>query len=119
MGRIINVTSSSIKQPLANLALSNALRAGTTGYAKTLSSEVAAHGVTVNNVGPGYTATQRLKQLFDNNDARQALIHTIPAKRFGKPEEVAAAVVFLASEQAAYSTGQTIIVDGSVVGATY
>jgi len=118
-GRIVNVTGFSIKQPLANLALSNALRAGTTGFAKTLSSEVAAHGITVNNVAPGYTATQRLEQLFDTDDARQSLIDTIPAKRFGKPEEVASVATFLTSQQAAYITGQTIVADGGLVGATY
>ncbi|MEO1350027.1 MAG: SDR family oxidoreductase [Cyanobacteria bacterium J06635_15] len=118
-GRIINITSFSIKQPLANLALSNALRAATTGFAKTLSSEVAADGVTVNNVAPGYTATQRLENLFANEAERNALMDQIPAKRFATPEEVAAAAVFLASVQAQYITGQTIVVDGGVVGATF
>lgn len=118
-GRIIGVTSLSVKQPIANLALSNAFRAGVTGFAKTLSSEVAAHGVTVNNVGPGYTATERLEELFADEAARQDLLGRIPARRFAAPEEIAAAAVFLASEQAAYLTGQTLIVDGGMVGATY
>ena len=117
-GRIINITSVSIKQPVPNLTLSNAFRAAVTGFAKTLSSEVAASGVTINNVGPGYTATERIQDLFDE-DAAQDFIKTIPAGRFGEPEEIAAAAVFLASQQAAYITGQTIIVDGGVVGATY
>lgn len=118
-GHIINVTSFTIKQPLAKLALSNALRAAVTGFAKTLSSEVAADGVTVNNVAPGYTATQRLENLFTDEAARKALIDQIPAKRFAQPEEVAAAAVFLASAQAQYITGQTLVVDGGVVGATF
>lgn len=118
-GRIVNITSLSIKQPVANLVLSNAFRAAVTGFAKTLSTEVAAHGITVNNVGPGYTATQRLEDLFKDETARENLIQSIPVKRFATPEEVAAAAVFLTSEQAAYITGQTLIVDGGVVGATY
>lgn len=117
-GRIINITSVSIKEPVPNLTLSNAFRAAVTGYAKTLSNEVAADGVTVNNVGPGYTATERIQDLFDE-EAAQNFMQTIPAGRFGQPEEIAAAAVFLASQQAAYITGQTLIVDGGVVGATY
>lgn len=115
-GRIINITSLSVRQPVQNLALSNALRAAVTGFAKTLASEVAAQGITVNNVAPGYTATERLNELFKDAAAKQALVETIPAKRLGTPEEIAAAVVFLASQQAAYLTGQTILVDGGVVG---
>lgn len=118
-GRIINITSLSVKQPVPNLMLSNAFRAAVTGFAKTLSSEVAAQGITVNNVAPGYTATERLKELHKNDAERDALIAKIPAKRFATPEEVAAAAVFLASEQAAYITGQTLLVDGGVVGSLF
>ena len=118
-GRIVNITSLSIKQPVANLTLSNAFRAAVTGFAKTLSTEIAASGITVNNVGPGYTATERLEELFEDDAAKERLIKTIPAQRFATPEEVAAAAVFLASQQAAYITGQTLVVDGGVVGATY
>ena len=118
-GRIVAVTSVSIKQPVANLALSNAFRAGVTGFLKTLSSEVAADGVTVNAVGPGYTATERLEELFTDPSARERLMATIPARRFATPAEVAAAALFLSSQQAAYITGQTLIVDGGAVGATY
>ena len=115
-GRIINITSVSVKQPVANLALSNAFRAGVTGFAKTLSTEVADQGITVNNVGPGYTDTQRLNALFADEEAKQDFAAaTIPAKRLATPEEVAAPVIFLASEQAAYVTGQTISVDGGFV----
>lgn len=118
-GRIVGVTSLSVKQPIANLTLSNAFRAAVTAFAKTLSQEVAAEGVTVNNVAPGYTATLRLAELFGDEAARERLLKAIPARRFGTPEEIAAAVVFLASEQAAYLTGQTLVVDGGAVGATY
>lgn len=118
-GRIINITSVSIKQPVANLTLSNAFRAAVTGFAKTLSTEVAEYGITVNNVAPGYTATQRLEELLSNETEKNAVINRIPAKRFAIPEEVADAAVFLASEKAAYITGQTIVVDGGVVSATY
>jgi len=118
-GRIINVTSLSIKQPVANLTLSNAFRAAVTGFAKTLSTELAASSITVNNVGPGYTATERLQELFHDEAAKERLIQAIPAKRFATPEEVASAAIYLASQQAAYITGQTLIVDGGVIGATY
>ena len=118
-GRIVNITSLSVKQPVANLTLSNAFRAAVTGFAKTLSAELAASGITVNNVGPGYTATERLEELFKDESDKERLVATIPAKRFATPDEVAAAAVFLASQQAAYITGQTLIVDGGVVGATY
>lgn len=113
-GRIVNVTSLSVREPILQLTLSNAFRAGVTGFAKTLATEVAAEGITVNGVGPGYTATERLEELFDDDAARDALIEAIPAKRFGTPEEVAAVAVFLCSEGAAYVTGQTIFPDGGV-----
>lgn len=118
-GRIINITSVSIKQPVANLTLSNAFRAAVTGFAKTLSTEIAADNVTVNNVAPGYTATQRLTDLFDSEADLKALSDSVPAKRFAAPEEIAAAAVFLASQQAGYITGQTLVVDGGLVEATY
>lgn len=118
-GRIINITSLSVKQPIARLTLSNALRAAVTGFAKTLSDEVAAQGITVNNVAPGYTATERLEELFDEEGARADLLARIPARRFATPEEIAAAAAFLASEAAAYITGQTLLVDGGAVGAPF
>jgi 3-oxoacyl-[acyl-carrier protein] reductase len=118
-GRIINVTSLSVKQPIANLPLSNAFRAAVTGFAKTLSKEVATEGITVNNVAPGYTDTERLNELFSSEEAKQAFAQTIPAKRLGQVDEIAAAVTFLASQQAAYITGQTILVDGGFVGSLF
>jgi 3-oxoacyl-[acyl-carrier protein] reductase len=115
-GRIVNVTSLSVREPVLELTLSNAFRSGVTAFARTLANEVASDGVTVNNVAPGYTATARLESLFSDDYARARLLATIPAKRFATPDEVAAAAVFLCSEQAAYVTGQTILVDGGVVG---
>jgi 3-oxoacyl-[acyl-carrier protein] reductase len=111
-GRIVNITSLSVKQPVPNLVLSNAFRAAVTGFAKTLATEVAADGVTVNNVGPGYTATDRLEELFVDEAAKRRLVESIPARRLGTPEEVASLVVYLASRQAAYLTGQTLVPDG-------
>jgi len=111
-GRIVNITSLSVKEPIPTLTLSNTFRAAVTGFAKTLATEVAAEGVTVNNVAPGYTATERLGELFEDEAARARLEASIPTKRFATPEEVAATVTFLASAQAAYITGQTVVVDG-------
>jgi 3-oxoacyl-[acyl-carrier protein] reductase len=118
-GRIVNVTSLSVKQPIADLTLSNALRAAVTAFARTLANEVAGEGVTVNSIAPGYTATERLEELFSDDYARARLLASIPAKRFATPQEIAAAAVFLCSQQAAYVTGQTIVVDGGMVAATY
>lgn len=117
-GRIINITSLSVREPVPTLTLSNAFRAAVTGYAKTLAGEVAGDGVTVNNVAPGYTATARTAELF-GSDARQQLEADIPTGRFATPEEVAAAAVFLASQGAAYITGQTLLVDGGLTKGVY
>lgn len=115
-GRIINITSISVKQPINNLPLSNSFRSAVTGFSKTLSKEVAAQGVTVNNVAPGYTDTERLNELFDTEEAKHTFAQGIPAKRLAHVDEIAAAVTFLASQQAAYITGQTIVVDGGFIG---
>lgn len=114
-GRIINITSLTVREPLLQLTLSNAFRSAVTGFAKTLALEVAADGITVNNVAPGYTATERLEQLFADASAREQLLERIPMRRFGSPEEVAAVAVFLASQQAGYLTGQTITPEGGAV----
>ena len=118
-GRIVNVTSLSVKQPIQELTLSNALRSAVTAFARTLANEVADQGVTVNNVAPGYTATERLEHLFADDYARARLMSSIPVKRFAEPAEIAAAVVYLCSQQAAYVTGQTLVVDGGMVASTY
>lgn len=123
-GRIITVASSGIVAPIPNLALSNALRSALLGWSKTLASEVAADGVTVNMVLPGRIATSRVEALDKANAARtgksmeeveKAALATIPAGRYGEPDEFAAAAVFLASRQAAYITGTTIRVDGGAL----
>ena len=120
-GRILNVTSIAVKQPVDGLMLSNSLRAAVTGFARTLANEVASYGVTVNNMLPGYTRTDRLEQLnaataaSEGITAEQASRRTeaqIPMRRLGEPREFAALAAFLASEQAAYITGQSIAVDG-------
>lgn len=120
-GRIINVTSISVKQPVAGLILSNSLRAGVTGFAKTIANEAGPFGVTVNNILPGYTLTERLNELADANAGRSgstreqvyaSWAEEIPAGRLAEPEELGALAAFLASERASYITGQSIAVDG-------
>jgi 3-oxoacyl-[acyl-carrier protein] reductase len=120
-GRILNVTSITVKQPVENLILSNALRAAVTGMARTLASEVAPFGITVNNVLPGYTRTERLGELAEATARRTGastadfyarLESEIPARRLGEPRELAALCAFLASERASYVTAQSIAVDG-------
>src|SRR5262249_48676510 len=108
-GRVVVVTSTTAKVPIPNLMLSNAMRAGLHQMINAVSKEVAADGVTVNALMPGYIATDRLKSLALDEAALNA---TIPARRIGKPEEFAAAAVFLSSAPASYLTGQAIAVDG-------
>jgi 3-oxoacyl-[acyl-carrier protein] reductase len=120
-GRIINVTSIAVKQPVDNLILSNSVRAAVTGFARTLANEVASFGVTVNNVMPGYTRTDRVTELADKNaklkgtsSADEVAIweKQIPMARLGEPREFGAMVAFLASDRASYTTGASIPVDG-------
>jgi 3-oxoacyl-[acyl-carrier protein] reductase len=120
-GRIINVTSIAVKQPVDNLILSNSVRAAVTGFARTLANEVAPFGITVNNVMPGYTRTQRVEELAERNASlkgttvgaeRAVWEGQIPMARLGEPAEFAAMVAFLASERASYTTGASIPVDG-------
>ena len=123
-GRIINITSVAVKQPIDGLILSNAVRAAVTGFAKTLANEVASFGITVNNVMPGYTRTERLNELAANISETQGI--TVeeafarwegqnPMGRIGEPQEFAALVAFLASERASYITGTSIPVDGGFI----
>ncbi len=125
-GRIINITSIAVKQPSDNLILSNSVRAAVTGFARTLATETARDGITVNNVMPGFTRTERLAELA----AKRAQIkgckpediwavwhHEIPMGRVGEPRELAALVAFLASERASYITAQSIAVDGGWIKA--
>ena len=121
-GRLLTIASSSIKQPIPNLALSNALRAGVWGIAKTLSRELAPQGILVNVIAPGRIDTERIAELDQANaqkagkpidDVRKASVAGIPLGRLGRPEELANLVVFLASQSASYITGQAIMVDGA------
>jgi 3-oxoacyl-[acyl-carrier protein] reductase len=111
-GRIIAITSMAIKQPVNNLVLSNAVRVSVAGLMKTLSNELAQYNITVNNVMPGYTETDRLKELIEKNPSFSTAKNEIPLGRFARPEEFAAAVAFLASERASYITGVSLSVDG-------
>ncbi|HLW84013.1 MAG TPA: SDR family oxidoreductase [Candidatus Sulfotelmatobacter sp.] len=122
-GRIITLTSITTKQPVADLVLSNAVRAAVVGLVKSLANEFGKDGILVNNVGPGFTATDRLKQLAKTRAAasgktEQDLLEgwaaDAPLKRLGQPREVADAIVWLASERASYITGQTLLVDGGI-----
>lgn len=111
-GRIIAITSQAVKQPVDNLILSNSVRASVVGLTKTLANELGSHNITVNNVMPGYTKTNRLLSLIESNPDFKNAVNEIPLKRFGNPEEFAAAVTFLASERASYITGTSLAVDG-------
>ena len=111
-GRILTITSVAVKQPADNLISSNAVRTSLLGLVKSLSNEVAAYGVTVNNILPGYTSTNRLEGLIEKNPKVNDVKDSIPMKRFGTPEEFAAAAAFLVSVQASYITGQSLAVDG-------
>lgn len=127
-GRIINITSVSVKQPINELLLSNSLRLSVVGWAKTLANQVASEGILINNVCPGWTRTERVVEIFDGRAASQgitaeavekSITSTIPMGRLGKPEELANLVTFLASEKASYITGTSIQVDGGSVQAIF
>ena len=120
-GRIINIISTSVRQPLDGLGVSNTIRSATASWSKTLSNEVAPFGITVNSVLPGATKTGRLNGLIERkskeqqkstDDIAKAMAGEVPMKRLGEPHEIASAVVFLASDYASYITGITLLVDG-------
>ena len=120
-GRIVNVISTSVKQPLDGLGVSNTIRGAVASWSKTLANELGEFGITVNNILPGATGTGRLKEIINNKAAKtgkpfdavaEAMKNASPAKRFAEPEEVAAAIVFLASERASYINGINVPVDG-------
>ena len=120
-GRIVNMISTSVKQPLDGLGVSNTIRGAVANWAKTLANELGQFGITVNNVLPGATATSRLKQIIDNKasklnkkveDVEDVMRNQIPLKRFANPQEIANAVAFLSSEAASYINGINLPVDG-------
>jgi 3-oxoacyl-[acyl-carrier protein] reductase len=122
-GRLVTLTSVSVRQPVADLVYSNAVRSGVVGLVKSLSNEFGKDGITVNNVAPGYTATERLKQLARARAAEAGLTEEASLARLGEQtalqrvglaEEVADAIVWLASDRASYITGQTLLVDGGL-----
>jgi 3-oxoacyl-[acyl-carrier protein] reductase len=122
-GRIITITSITTKQPVADLVLSNAVRAAVVGLVKSLANEFGKDGILVNNVGPGFTATDRLKELARSRSAASgkpeqefydAWAAEAPLKRLGEPRELADTIVWLASDRASYITGQTVLVDGGM-----
>jgi len=124
-GRIVNIISTSVKQPLPNLGVSNTIRAAVANWSKTWANEVAQYGITVNNVLPGATSTQRLHTIIANNatknlrpvdEVKEHMLKEIPMKRFAEAHEIANAVVFLASPAAAYITGINVPVDGGRTG---
>jgi 3-oxoacyl-[acyl-carrier protein] reductase len=120
-GRIINIISTSVKQPLDGLGVSNTIRGAVANWSKTLANELGQFGITVNNVLPGATGTERLTEIIKNKSAKtgsseeeaaNAMKNAVPAKRFAKPEELAYAITFLASECASYINGINLPVDG-------
>lgn len=124
-GRIVNIISTSVKQPLPNLGVSNTIRAAVANWAKTLANELGKFGITVNNVLPGATSTQRLASIIENkaiktnvdNDlVKKEMLHEIPLGRFAEASEIAAAVAFLVSPAAAYINGINLPVDGGRTG---
>jgi len=120
-GRVINIISTSVKQPILGLGVSNTIRGAVASWAKTLSLEVGSDGITVNNILPGFTNTERLASLIktkstsqniSTKDVENAMQNTVPVGRFGKPEETAKAIAFLASPSASYISGVSLAVDG-------
>jgi 3-oxoacyl-[acyl-carrier protein] reductase len=113
-GRIVNIESSSVREPIDGLALSNAVRPGVVGWAKTLAREVGPQGITVNTIAPGQIDTDRLAQMYADGSRREQAEARIPLRRFGTPAEIAHVVCFLASDRAGYVTGAVVPVDGGL-----
>jgi len=115
-GRVVNITSSSVKEPIENLALSNAVRPGVVGWAKTMARELGPKGITVNSIAPGRIDTARIREVYPDGPTAQDL-QTIPLGRLGSPREVGDVVCFLASARASYVTGTVVSVDGGLIRA--
>jgi 3-oxoacyl-[acyl-carrier protein] reductase len=113
-GRIVNVTSSTVKEPTDNLVLSNAVRPGVIGWAKTLAREVGPRGITVNSIAPGWIDTERIREVNPDGPT-EADLEAVPLRRLGKPREIGDVVAFLCSDRAAYVTGTVVSVDGGLV----
>ncbi|MEX0851405.1 MAG: SDR family oxidoreductase [Gaiellaceae bacterium] len=113
-GRIVNITSSTVKEPTDDLALSNAVRPGVIGWAKSLSRELGPKGITVNSIAPGWIDTERIREVKPEGPT-EADLRTIPLRRLGKPREIGDVVAFLCSDRAAYITGTVVSVDGGLV----
>lgn len=127
-GRVVNITSSSVKAPIPVLGLSNGARSGLTGFVSGLARDVVRHNVTINNLLPGTFATDRLPKLMESeaarlgvtvDDARQRRLDNIPAGRFGTPEEFGEFCAFLCSAQASYITAQNLLIDGGAYPGTF
>lgn len=127
-GRIVNVTSQSVKQPVENLILSNSLRSALTAAFKTISNQYGMYGITVNHVAPGFIQTSRLEELAEvrgkkkgisTEEELKQMATEVPMKRIGQPEDMGAIIAFLSSERAGYINGTTIQVDGGIIKSTY
>jgi 3-oxoacyl-[acyl-carrier protein] reductase len=118
-GRIIAIESNSVKEPIPNLVLSNAIRPGVAGWLKTLAREVATDSITINTIAPGRIDTERLQALYGPDGPSEEDLAAIPIGRLGRPHEIAAVACFLASDRASYVTGTVISVDGGLARALY
>jgi 3-oxoacyl-[acyl-carrier protein] reductase len=112
-GRVINITSSSVREPIDNLALSNTVRPGVVGWAKTLAREVGPRGITVNSIAPGRIDTERIREVYPDGP-NEADLATIPLRRLGSTREIGDVVCFLASDRASYVTGALVPIDGGL-----
>jgi 3-oxoacyl-[acyl-carrier protein] reductase len=113
-GRIVAIESTTVKEPIHNLALSNAIRPGVVGWLRTLADEVGVDGITVNTIAPGSIDTERLRSLYPDGTSEETLA-SIPLRRIGRPDEIADVVCFLASDRASYVTGAIVPVDGGLL----